>query len=67
MKLPDPIKGAFTFISYLFFTAVICTTNEFKQRFQERLNRLWEEKDIAIEAILAKQSTHLRTGKRILQ
>jgi len=41
--------------------------DQFKQRFQEWLNRLWEEKDNAIEAILSKQSPHLRTGKRILQ
>jgi 1-acyl-sn-glycerol-3-phosphate acyltransferase len=37
------------------------TDDAFKQRFQDWLNRLWEEKDAAIETILAKQSTQLRT------
>jgi hypothetical protein len=43
------------------------TDNTFKQRFQEWLNRLWEEKDAAIEAILAEHSIHLHTGRRILK
>ena len=34
----------------------------FKKRFREWMNRLWEEKDANIDAVLAKQSSHQHSG-----